>query len=122
MANIVDLIREQKMSQPTPPLPIDLNEKSQVVITPTTPQQPNILRFKSVKDGLKAYDKILKAWREWHAFKDYFGTPKGTGKKPPERFIEIYCEMFVSCVDLDYVSTVNFVDIAKRHKFVYYTG
>jgi hypothetical protein len=106
--NIVDLIKEQQMKEPTQPTP---TEKFQIVIVWITPQPPNIQRFNSVKKGMKVFEAMCKAW-EAHL------APYEPKRKPAPLLFNIDGDMFFSCIDLSQVAQISYVDHAKRAKFI----
>jgi hypothetical protein len=87
-------------------------EKAQIVIAF---QYSNmVLRFSSTKKGFKEYTTLLKAWAKWQSSK--FENGKSVRLHP------IDGDMFVSTIDLAGIVHVDYIDIAKRMKFVPYQG
>jgi len=100
--NIVDVIQEQAMNQPTP------TEKSQLLVTFASNAQI-MFRFNSVKKGEKERDKLIKAW-------DMSKARGGIGQGPALHHVS--ADMFSGDVDLTKVLYVCFVDHAKHAKFI----
>jgi hypothetical protein len=94
--NIIDIIKENTMDQPTP------TEKAQIVVM-FTYGATNIFRFNTVKKAEKEYAKLLKAW----------SNSNTAGKQHA-----VDGDMFVGAVDLYQITSVCIVDHAKRAKFV----
>lgn len=85
------------------------DEKAQIVVN--YEQGPNlILRYRKVKSGLAAYTKLVKAWKA--ALDTSFSN-----KKPAPRMLFVQSDMFNSTVYLLGVTTISFVDHAKRAAF-----
>jgi hypothetical protein len=95
--NIIDVIKEQTMNdQPTP------TEKAQIVIMFTCGAN-NIFRFNTAKKAEKEYQSLLTAWKK---------------SAPDGGYHSIAADMFAGTVDLWQVTSVCYVDHAKRNKFV----
>lgn len=105
--NIVDLIKEQHVNdQPTP------TEKSQIVIYWVHPSPNLVARFNSLKKGERAYDKLKKEWSTWRT-----AMLEGAKKFPPQ-LVDIDGDMFITTIDLSQIAAINFIDHAKRAKFI----
>lgn len=98
--HILDIIKEQTVIESTSAP----TEKAQIVVMFTYGNQ-NIFRFASVKKAEKEYKALVKAWDLCKA--------RGGG---PSLF-DLDGDMFVGAVDLSQVTSVCFVDHAKRAKF-----
>lgn len=100
--NIVDLIKEQHVNdQPTP------TEKSQIVIYWVHPSPNLVARFNSLKKGEKEYDKLKKAWSKW-----------AVNVQDDHMMHDIDGDMFITTIDLSQIAAINFIDHAKRAKFI----
>ena len=96
------------MNEATQPTP---TEKFQIVIVWTTPQPPNVQRFNSVKKGMKVFEAMKKAWEK------HLGSWDPKNKQPPQLF-DIDGDMFLTMIDLSQIAAINFIDHAKRAKFI----
>ena len=91
--NIVDIIQEQHVNQPTP------TEKAQVLVTFASNAQV-MFRFNTVKKAEKEYKALLAAW------------------KNNDKFHLVHGDMFDGVVDLYSVLYICFVDHSVVAKFV----
>ena len=103
--NILDLVKEPHPMNTPAPVP---TEKAQIVIRFDSPQPPCICRYSTSAKGFSAFNAVKKAWTTERKCL--------TGKEPS--IYNMPHDMFETCVDLSRVISIEYVDMAKRNKFV----
>ncbi len=97
--NVVDVIKE---NQSVP----QITEKAQIMVQFSAGSHI-IFRFNSLKKAEKEYKVLAAAWKK-----------VGPGKQVHD----VDGDMFIGTVDLYSITNICFTDIAKRMKFVPFTG
>ncbi len=110
--NIVELLKDKQMNEPTPQQPPAPTEHGQIVINYNFAAPGPIYRFTNAKKGRKVYDAMVKAWKargEWTYLPNKKSVPK---------FFDIVADMYDGSVDLDMIASISFVEWPKRDKCI----